>query len=350
MNVVPTKQDPTAATKTEQRGEDRVFLCYFERHGIMDGSILTISLKSALTGGKLFTHRSRDFKQPPTMTFPLRLARDWQSWLTSAKLWTTATSAELRNEIDTMIDQGKLYVPKIRFETPQSLQSKQEQGRWEPHVSNTVETEPLQMASQPLPDPAKDADSDADGAMQIGSDCEKGDDEGNAADPVGAKALRDQLEIKETELRDLRKELEAAALYGGGFDASGNPVAYKSSSRRPRDQLPQFWDLATPRQKQIIENDLASKMAKLRVDIDKLDKELQALRANVALDFYARSGQTESVVIPSLKGFVCRYAGFGGSGGLESIRPSVEPDCRASSLSGSSSEQPRLLNKPSPLK
>ena len=220
----------------------------------MDGSILTISLKSALTGGKLFTHRSRDFKQPPTMTFPLRLARDWQAWLTSAKLWTTATSAELRNEIDTMIDQGKLYVPKIRFETPQSLQSKQEQGRWEPNVSNKVETEPL-------PGPAEDADRDADDAMQIGANCEKGDDEGHAADPVGAKALPDQLEIKETELRDLRKELEAASLYGGGVDASGNPVAYKSSSRRPRDQLPQFWDLATPKQKQIIENDLASRRA-----------------------------------------------------------------------------------------
>ena len=80
---------------------------------------------------------------------------------------------------------------------------------------------------------------------------------------------------------------------------------------------------------------------------------MQALRANVAFEFYVRSGQTESVVIPSLKGFVGRYAGSGGSGGLVSKRPSVLGTCQnrcVSSLPGSSSEHSRLLNSPLPLK
>ena len=105
-------------------------------------------------------------------------------------------------------------------------------------------------------------------------------------------------------MRDKRAELERLLLYGGGFDASGNPEAYKSSSRRP---LPSFWDLATPKQNQDIENDLASTRARLRTDIDKIDKELQTMRANIAIEIYTRSNQTESVVIPSLNGFIGTY-------------------------------------------
>ena len=61
----------------------------------MDGSILTISLKAVLTGGQLYMFRTRDFRAPAAISFPMRQARDWQSWLVSAKLWTNATSQQL---------------------------------------------------------------------------------------------------------------------------------------------------------------------------------------------------------------------------------------------------------------
>ena len=55
VTVVPPKLTTTEGEKSEPGGEERVFLCYFEKHGIMDGSILTISLKAALIGGQNFS-------------------------------------------------------------------------------------------------------------------------------------------------------------------------------------------------------------------------------------------------------------------------------------------------------
>ena len=70
MTVVPPKLQTEALGKPEVRGEQRIFLCYFEKHGIMDGSILPISLRSVLTGGKIFLHRSRDYRAPAELPFP----------------------------------------------------------------------------------------------------------------------------------------------------------------------------------------------------------------------------------------------------------------------------------------
>ena len=43
VTVVPPRLEVAAKTKPEARGEQRVFMCYYEQHGVMDGSILTIS-------------------------------------------------------------------------------------------------------------------------------------------------------------------------------------------------------------------------------------------------------------------------------------------------------------------
>ena len=61
-------------------------------------------------------------------------------------------------------------------------------------------------------------------------------------------AAPSELEKKEVELRDKQAELERLSQYGGGFHASGKPVRWRPSTR-PRDQLPEFWDLATENQK-----------------------------------------------------------------------------------------------------
>ena len=106
----------------------------------MDGFILTISLKSALTGGSMYMNRTRDFRSPAAITFPLRQARDWQAWLISAKLWTRASSQQLRDEVDAMVQQGKNYRPKIEFETPKSIQEAADKNNiWQPEISEVSE-------------------------------------------------------------------------------------------------------------------------------------------------------------------------------------------------------------------
>ena len=140
-----------AEDKSKPRGEERIFLCYFERHGIMDGSILTISPKAALTGGQLYMHRSRDFRAPEALSFPLRQARDWQSWLASAKIWTQASSQQLRDEIDNMIQHGKDYKPQIVFEIPRSIQeAASKTAVWEPAVSEMIEEAPAAILSEQI--------------------------------------------------------------------------------------------------------------------------------------------------------------------------------------------------------
>ena len=81
-------------------------MCYNERHGVIDDTILTISLMATLQGGKIFPHRTRDYRVPQELSFPLRQAREWQGFLRSAKLWTKATPAELRNEVAFVICEG----------------------------------------------------------------------------------------------------------------------------------------------------------------------------------------------------------------------------------------------------
>ena len=99
--------------------------------------------------------------------------------------------------------------------------------------------------------------ADADGWNGNGADggCEKADHD---AGPV------DQLAIKEAFLKDLKRQLQAASLYGGGFNAQGQAVVYRSSSKRPRDVLPEFWDLANNKQKNDIEAKRSAKGAELR--------------------------------------------------------------------------------------
>ena len=90
----------------------------------------------------------------------------------------------------------------------------------------------------------------------------------------------------------------------------------KGGLKRPRDQLPEFWDLATTGQKRAIENANASKRNKLREEIGLLEADLQNMRAGVALEFFRNCNLKESLVVPSLKGFLGHYAGSGGVGGL----------------------------------
>ena len=116
---------------------------------MMDGSILTNSLKAALTGGKLYMFRTRDYRAPAAISFPLRQARDWQSWLISAKLWTNASSQQLRDELDSMIHQGKDYRPSITFETPRSIQeAAAKHNLWEPEVSEEADSPAIENAAE----------------------------------------------------------------------------------------------------------------------------------------------------------------------------------------------------------
>ena len=324
VTVVPPKLSIRAEDKSNPRGEERIFLCYYERHGIMDGSILTISLKSALTGGSMYMNRTRDFRSPAAITFPLRQAREWQSWLISAKLWTRASSQQLRDEVDAMVQQGKNYRPKIEFETPKSIQEAADKNNiWQPEISV-------------IQDEAIVADVTGESIEQIEyapSDGEE--DSANAASSdspvqvlessihVHEQPILDSantVELKQTALVDKKLELERLSQYGGGFDASGRVVPYRASNprsglKRPRDQLPEFWNLATENQKQTIENQNSTKRNKLREDIEKLQTDINNMRAGVALEIYRNSNLQESLVIPSLKGFVGQYVGSGGSGG-----------------------------------
>ena len=116
--MVPPRLETAALAKPNVRGEKRIFMCYYERHGVMDGTILIISLMAAFQGGRIFLHRSRDYRVPQELSFPLRQEREWQGFLRSAKLRTKATPAELRDEEDLMICEQGGYRPKIVFENP----------------------------------------------------------------------------------------------------------------------------------------------------------------------------------------------------------------------------------------
>ena len=64
-------------------------MAYYERHGICDGSVLTIPLRSLLSGdGPVALQRSRDFRVVGDVSFPLARTREWQQIIRSAKLWT----------------------------------------------------------------------------------------------------------------------------------------------------------------------------------------------------------------------------------------------------------------------
>ena len=138
--------------------------------------------------------------------------------------------------------------------------------------------------------------------------------------PVSIMPSPSDLEDKQLQLDDKKLKLEQLSQYRGGVNAAGLPVPYrmtnpKSGLKRPRDQLPEFWDLATTNQKLASENENASKRNKLREEIGQLELDLQNIRAGVALEFYETSNLTGSLVIPSLKGFLGHYAGSGGCRG-----------------------------------
>ena len=100
ISIVLPKLKQKASDKIHGRSEEHVFLAYFERHGVCDGSILTVPLKALLTGqGSFALQRSRDFRTIGEPTFPLARAREWNEVVRSAKLWTNATQEQLDNEI-----------------------------------------------------------------------------------------------------------------------------------------------------------------------------------------------------------------------------------------------------------
>ena len=87
--------------------------------------------------------------------------------------------------------------------------------------------------------------------------------------PVSIMPSPSDLENKQLQLDDKKLKLEQLSQYGGGVNAAGLPMPYrmtnpKSGLKRPRDQFPEFWDLATANQKSAIENENAAKRNKLR--------------------------------------------------------------------------------------
>ena len=91
----------------------------------------------------------------------------------------------------------------------------------------------------------------------------------NQEQPVSIMPSPSELERKQLQLDGKKSKLEQLSQYGGGVNAAGLPVPYrmtnpKSGLKQPRDQLPEFWDLATTNQKRAIENENASKRNKLR--------------------------------------------------------------------------------------
>ena len=121
ISVVLPKLKQSATDKIFPRGTEFVFMCYYERHGVCDGSILALPLESLLTGaGSFALQRTRDFRVVGEPTFPLRKVRDWNLMLKSAKLWQQADQKTLDDEIHALLN-DKQYVPKVIFETPRNL-------------------------------------------------------------------------------------------------------------------------------------------------------------------------------------------------------------------------------------
>ena len=254
VTVVKPKDTITADDKLAPRGQERIFLCYFEAHGVMDGSILTVSLKAALTGGKMYLSRTKDFRAPDSISFPLRQARDWQDWLVAAKLWARATPEQLNEEIDNMIVQGKAYRPKINFEMPRQLESKADRSSiWSPEISDDVQDEvPKKAIVADVPaQPVEEAESGGDGAQAETANAE-------AAESVPEPEVPAQPEDDETKLAGLKLTLEKLKEYAGGFKITGDPVPFRADSKRPRHISPELWAAKTPLQKEACETELAS--------------------------------------------------------------------------------------------
>ena len=169
-------------------------MCYYERHGVMDGTILTISFMAALQGGKVFLHRPRDFRVPQELSFPLRQAREWQGFLRSAKLWTKATPAELQNEVDLMISERGAYKPKIVFENPRRLEEASSSDVWQPVLKDNGEPE---SGGAPVP---------MDGCIP---------EEGDSSAIVADEAKESDIQISPAEVQD---DLHAPSPAVGGED------------------------------------------------------------------------------------------------------------------------------------
>jgi hypothetical protein len=144
ISVVLPKLKQSATDKILPRGTEYIFLCYYERHGVCDGSVLALPLESLLTGaGSFALQRTRDFRVVGEPTFPLRKARDWNMMLRSAKIWQQADQKQLDEEIHSMLN-DKNYVPKVLFETPRSLKeaagatTSTTEGPWLPEVAEAT--------------------------------------------------------------------------------------------------------------------------------------------------------------------------------------------------------------------
>ena len=121
VNVVLPRVKQRASDKLHGRSEEHIFMCYYERHGRCDGSVLTVPLRSLMTGTTSFAlQRTRDWRASGEVSFPLARLREWQAITRSAKLWNSATQAELDAEVHALVN-AKTYQPKIVFETPASI-------------------------------------------------------------------------------------------------------------------------------------------------------------------------------------------------------------------------------------
>ena len=80
INVVLPRVKQRASDKLHGRSEEHIFMCYYERHGRCDGSVLTVPLRSLMTGTTSFAlQRTRDWRASGEVSFPLARLREWQA-------------------------------------------------------------------------------------------------------------------------------------------------------------------------------------------------------------------------------------------------------------------------------
>ena len=96
VNIVLPQLKQKAGDKIFARGQEHIFICYYEQHGVFDGSVLTVPLAALLSGTESFAlQRSQYYRTIGESSFPLARMREWHAIIRSPKLWTTASQQEL---------------------------------------------------------------------------------------------------------------------------------------------------------------------------------------------------------------------------------------------------------------
>ena len=70
---------------------------------------------------------------------------------------------------------------------------------------------------------------------------------------IQTRQIKSMTCLMKMQLQDMKPKLDELSQFGGGgLDAGGKPVALQRDSKRPRDIIPEAWNLHTPQQKQQI--------------------------------------------------------------------------------------------------